>query len=280
MKNISDYIYGCKLFIGNLDPLGVLSFVQFSLDRKPCFRFCTGNQVDHHFMADQGLTPPVHSDKGKQAMFNLVPFTGSWRIMTDSNRDADLISQSLQLQLPQPYTATITSAAVCCNKQFFGSGVRFASNNMPPASNGLHCKCRSIMIRTDTHPTFVGSDIVNSVWISTSSFFNKIVNLYFRRLSFGTPCLTIVLKAAYQLFFLGVYRNNRFAFCQLFRNMLIYMFKLGISVRMTCSFNCFLIPLQAISKLDKQLPHMSMTDFMSHFAKFIGQSTQALACPT
>ncbi len=200
MKNISDYIYGFKLFVGNLYSLRVLSFVQFSLYRKPCFRFCAGNQIDHHFMANQGFTPPVHGDKGKQAMFNLVPFTGSWRIMTDSNRNADFISQALQLQLPQPYTATITSTAVCGNKQFFGSGVRFASNNMPPASNCLHCECRGIMISTDTHPTFVGSDIVNSVWISTASFFNKIVNLYFRRFSFGTPRLAIVFKAAYQLF--------------------------------------------------------------------------------
>jgi hypothetical protein len=39
MKNISNYLYGCKLFVGHLHSLRVLSFVQFSLDRKPCFRF-------------------------------------------------------------------------------------------------------------------------------------------------------------------------------------------------------------------------------------------------
>jgi len=279
MKIISDHIDGCKFYIGNLDSLGVLSFVQFSLDREPRFRFGVGNQVEHHFMANQGFATPVHGDKGKQAVFNLVPFAGSWRVMADSNRNADFIGQSLQLQLPQPDTSTITSTTVCRNKQFFGIGVRFVSNNLPPASNCLYRECRSVMICADTHPTFVGSDIVNSIWVSTTSFFNKIIDFYFGWISFRAPRLTIVLKATNQFFLLGVNRNDRFPFSQSICNLFIYVDKLSIPVRVPSSFKGFLVSLQAISKLYQQLPYMGMADFMSHFTKFIGQSAQTLARP-
>jgi hypothetical protein len=100
MKRVSNYIDGREIGIRNLDALWVRPVVQLSPYRETRFCFRVGNQVKHYFMADQWFTSPVHGDKRKQAVFNLVPFTGSWRKMTDPNRDADFIYQPLQFQRP------------------------------------------------------------------------------------------------------------------------------------------------------------------------------------
>ena len=122
MKIVSNHIDGGEVGIRNLDAFRIHSIVQLSPYREPRFRFRIGNQIEHHFMADQGFTAPIHGDKGKQSVFNFVPFTGSWRKVTDPKRNADFICQPLQLQLPQPDTTAITPPSVRGNKQFLGVG--------------------------------------------------------------------------------------------------------------------------------------------------------------
>src|SRR3989304_1646608 len=279
MKIIFDYINGCKLSVGNLDALRIFPFVQFSLYRKPRFCFCVGDQIEHNFMTDQGFSSPVHGYKGEQSVFNLVPFAGSWRIMTNPNGNADFICKPLQLQLPQSDTTTITPTAVCSDKQFFGIGICLTTNDIPPSSYCLHGKCGRIMIGTDTPPSFIGANIVNAIRIGTSCFFNKIMNLYFCRFSLGMPCLSIVLETPDQFLLFGVNRNDRLPIGQSIRYLGIYMLELDVPIRMTRSFKSFFVPLQAISELDKQLPDMGMADSMPLFAKFLGQSPQTFAGP-
>ena len=49
------------------------------------------DQVDDHLVTDERLPPPVLADKGKQAVFDLVPLAGSRRQMTDRNPQTGLV---------------------------------------------------------------------------------------------------------------------------------------------------------------------------------------------
>ena len=52
---------------------------QLGLDRESAFRPGVGNQVQMDFVADQRVSSPVHADKGKQAVFDLVPLSISFQ---------------------------------------------------------------------------------------------------------------------------------------------------------------------------------------------------------
>ena len=53
----------------------------FDCQSLPCFR--RSYQVDDRFDTDERLTSSILADMREHPMFNLVPFTGSWREMTD-----------------------------------------------------------------------------------------------------------------------------------------------------------------------------------------------------
>ena len=73
-----------------------------------------GNELDHGFIVTQGFAAPIRRNKGKEAMFDLVPFACPGRKMADRQGQADLIRQGLQFQLPraQPPTVAAPSSAV------------------------------------------------------------------------------------------------------------------------------------------------------------------------
>ena len=48
------------------------------------FRRCRlGNELHHGFVVTQGFAAPIRRDKGKEAVFDLVPFAGPGRKMAD-----------------------------------------------------------------------------------------------------------------------------------------------------------------------------------------------------
>ncbi len=63
VKRVSHQVDGGELLIGHLDPCGIGARVEFRLDGEPTLGFGVGNQVQHHFVTDEGLTLPIHGDK-------------------------------------------------------------------------------------------------------------------------------------------------------------------------------------------------------------------------
>lgn len=63
-----------QLLTIDADALLVEGGIQFSHDRQPASGGGrTANEIDDVFVADQELSPPVHADLAKHAMFDLVP---------------------------------------------------------------------------------------------------------------------------------------------------------------------------------------------------------------
>src|SRR5450755_2481474 len=92
----------------------------------------------------------------------------------------------------------IAAAAVGGNEQLLGFGIALAAHAEPPAPDGLHGECRSVMLRTHPHPSFVGTDVIDPVGIGSPEFWvHEVVNLDLDRLAAGLPRLSAVLVRAH-----------------------------------------------------------------------------------
>jgi hypothetical protein len=60
---VSHQIDGGELLIGDFDPGGIRVGVEFGRDGESTLGSGVGDQVEHHFVTDEGLTLPIHADK-------------------------------------------------------------------------------------------------------------------------------------------------------------------------------------------------------------------------
>jgi hypothetical protein len=58
------------------------------------------DEIDDDLVADQWLATPVLTDVGEQAMFNLVPFAGARREVTDRDLESCFVGELLQFPFP------------------------------------------------------------------------------------------------------------------------------------------------------------------------------------
>src|SRR5271165_1044908 len=88
-------------------------------------------------------------------MLNLVPLTGSWRIMTNRYVQPRLIRPMLQFHLPQPKAVAITATAISTNQHFLRLGIKGVTHFSPPTTNALHGKTRRVMGTAHGHPPLI-----------------------------------------------------------------------------------------------------------------------------
>jgi hypothetical protein len=79
MKLIGLKIDTLHFLIGDLVPDGIFPAVQSACHLQPLGRGCLRNEIDDRFVVAQRLTAPIRRDKGKEPVFDLVPFAGAWR---------------------------------------------------------------------------------------------------------------------------------------------------------------------------------------------------------
>ena len=108
---------GGEFLIRDLDSQGIGIFIQGGLDTQSGLSGRATNQVDHDLPADQGTTTPVGRDVTEQAMFDLVPLTGSRRAVTDLESQPQFIGQFLQFPSPPAHPVTMAAATVGGNQQ-------------------------------------------------------------------------------------------------------------------------------------------------------------------
>jgi hypothetical protein len=72
--------------------------------------------LDNRFKTHQRLTSPIQADKGKHAMFDLVPLTRARRIMANRYFEVPLVAKPLQEIFPRPNTGPIASAPIGANQ--------------------------------------------------------------------------------------------------------------------------------------------------------------------
>ena len=119
------------------------------------------------------------------------------------------------------------SSAIRSNQKFGGVRVEFRSLALPAPPDCLDGKRRSVMIRSDTDPSYILSQVVDSGRIRPPQFLaDEVVNFDLFGLSLGAPCLFIVPEQA-KFFFLGIHRNNRFSPFQTALGLSVDILKLG-----------------------------------------------------
>ena len=84
--------------------------------------------------------------------------------MTDLNGQLQGIGKLLQLNLPETNAVSVTAPAIGRNQQAMCPWIKGISHFLSPAPNTFHGEFRSIMIDSDTDPTLIGGNIVNTVW--------------------------------------------------------------------------------------------------------------------
>ena len=89
-----------ELLVGNFDADLIVIGVQHCLDSEPGARLRATDEIDDGLIVDQRLSSPVQADKREEPVLDLIPLAGSRRVVTDRDRDLDLIRHLLQVELP------------------------------------------------------------------------------------------------------------------------------------------------------------------------------------
>lgn len=55
---------------------------------------------------------PISSDVPEQSVFNFVPLARSWRVVTDLDGHAGLVSKTLKLKFPKLIAMTVASTSI------------------------------------------------------------------------------------------------------------------------------------------------------------------------
>src|SRR5712692_3912822 len=96
-------------------------------------------------------------------MFDLVPFTGAWRKMADTDPQAGLIREALHRDLPEVTAAAVAATAVGSDEQFGSVGIRGRTHLPPPLQQRRDGELRSVMVDPHAHPAFVLFHIVDPI---------------------------------------------------------------------------------------------------------------------
>src|SRR6516165_10608433 len=105
------------LGVGNFASFVVLVFVEPAVNLQACAGSRRSDQVDDDFQGFQGNTLPSAGDMAEDTMFDLVPFAGSRREMTNLDDHPRLVGESLKFELPQAVAGTVAAATIGRNEQ-------------------------------------------------------------------------------------------------------------------------------------------------------------------
>ena len=100
-------------------------------------------------------------------MLHLVPFARARRKMADRQRQARLIGQTLEFQLPQPMAIPVATPTIGGDHKTLGSGIQAATFRTPPAPNRGNRELSGIMVGTHYDVTTVTRQIVDAVGIGS-----------------------------------------------------------------------------------------------------------------
>src|SRR6266481_4921519 len=142
-------------------------------------------------------------------MLNLVPLTGSWRIVTDRYVQPRLVRPTLQFHLPQPQAIAITAPAISTNQDPFRLRIKRVAHLSPPTANTLYSKTRGVMGTAHGHPPLIALRIVDTTRDRLGNGrVGEIMHVHLNRLPFRLPFLPGIPVVSDQFLLLGVDRNH------------------------------------------------------------------------
>src|SRR5947209_5538982 len=114
----------------------------------------------------------------KHAMFDLVPFTGPRRKVTNMNWHVQPCREILQGHFPQTTTTTVASTAVGGDEQLRGPAISLRAHLFPPTTNRFCGEPGSVVIRPNADPAFVLRQVVDAIRSDSAQFLvDEVVDL-------------------------------------------------------------------------------------------------------
>src|SRR6266404_9059152 len=149
---------------------GVLAGVEFAAHSEAGFGGRRQDQLDYDAIADERPGAPVLADKGEEAVLDFVPLAGAGRQVANHDIEAELVGQLLQFTFPQPHPRAVAAAAPSLrwgrrggDEQPGGVGIACPTDGLPPLADAIHGKSGRVMVNADTHPTRIGSEVIDPV---------------------------------------------------------------------------------------------------------------------
>ena len=102
MKRVPFQVHSFNFLIRNLPTGRVFPTIQPAGHLEPFGGRRARDQIYNRLIIPKRLAPPIRGDEREQPVFNLVPFAGARRKVTDGNRKTRFIRELLQLQFPEP----------------------------------------------------------------------------------------------------------------------------------------------------------------------------------
>src|ERR1017187_2784469 len=112
-----------KVVVRYLDLERIAAQIPFGVYPESLPRGRGGNQLNHHLVADQRATPPIHADVCEQTVLDFVPLARTGWQVTDSDCQPGLPCPLPQLVSPQTKAVAVASSTVCANEQPVGPGI-------------------------------------------------------------------------------------------------------------------------------------------------------------
>src|SRR5258708_37066796 len=96
-------------------------------------------------------------------MFDLVPFAGAGRKVTDREREVEVVRQTLEGPLPQARPRPVAAAAVGGDQERASARKAMAAHTSPPQPDRVDGKFRRVMVDADADPALVIREVVDAI---------------------------------------------------------------------------------------------------------------------
>src|SRR5919108_2197184 len=213
-------------------------------------------------------------------MLDLVPFTGSRRVVTDCDCHAGFVAQRLEVQFPGTLPISVAASTISADQQPCGTTVVPPPIQAPPSSNALHGELRGFMRHAHVHHRPVQGDVISPIWNGFAlTQVRKIVNRDLIGLARGQPPAPRIFKGSDELFLLGVYRYYRVARSPECFDLPADITKLRIPIGMLWPLPRLYVGLQGISPVCQAPADGHTADGMSRSVQLIGYGPRRLAGP-
>src|SRR5574341_329231 len=116
MESVWRQLDGCEVVVGHLHLGRILAWIEFRLHPEACVGGRCPDKVDDDLMADQRAATPVHADVGEQSVLDLVPLAGPGWQVTHGHRQAAVVGELLQFDLPQPDPIAIAPPTISADE--------------------------------------------------------------------------------------------------------------------------------------------------------------------